>query len=174
MRRSGCFLEWSMELLAFANRLFARNCLGRLCSVSFSSSRASVAGGTACDANRMWRPSFFLKHGGGTLGIVKSPVCNYNLEKTTFNHGPLSASHNLMYFFSFLSERSGRRRPPAERSALHIQIHSWCCLIAVETRWVHFVGLEKTWNQRFVVSFVLLPGLSTRCSTNWQTLLQLW
>ena len=28
----------------------------------------------------------------------------------------LSASHNLMYF-SFLSEGSGRRRPPAERSA---------------------------------------------------------
>ena len=32
----------------------------------------------------------------------------------TINHGPLSASHH----FSFLSERSGRRMPPAERSAL--------------------------------------------------------
>ena len=40
------------------------------------------------------------------------------IKKTTFNHGPLSASHNLMYFSS-LSERSGRRRPPAERSAVY-------------------------------------------------------
>ena len=68
----------------------------------------------------MWRPSCFsLKHGGGTLGIIKSPVCNYNHRKeATFNHGPLSASHNLMYFF-FLSERGGRRRPPPHRSALY-------------------------------------------------------
>ena len=51
---------------------------------------------------------FYLKHGGGALGIAKSPVCNYN-EITTINHGPLSASHNFMYF-SFLSERGGRRK----------------------------------------------------------------
>ena len=39
----------------------------------------------------------------------KSPVC------TTIKHGLLfSASH----YFSFLSKRSGRRMPPAERSAL--------------------------------------------------------
>ena len=36
-----------------------------------------------------------------------------------FSHGPLSPPHNLMYF-SFLRERSGRRRPPAERSALYL------------------------------------------------------
>ena len=64
---------------------------------------------------------FFLKHGGGgTLGIVKSPVWNshtwyiystviYNDHKNTkINHAPLSASHNLMYF-SFLSERKAAR-----------------------------------------------------------------
>ena len=40
----------------------------------------------------------------GTLAIIESPVCNYNHDKKTiFNHGPLSASHKLMYF-SFLSE----------------------------------------------------------------------
>ena len=32
------------------------------------------------------------------------------------NHEPLSASH----YFSFLSKRSGRRMPPAERSALEL------------------------------------------------------
>ena len=32
------------------------------------------------------------------------------------NHEPLSASH----YFSFLSKRSGRRMPPAERSAFYI------------------------------------------------------
>ena len=65
--------------------------------------------------------SFLLKHGGGTAGSIKSPVCKYNLKKNYIpvnNHGPLSASHNLMYFL-FLSERSGRRRPPAKRSALY-------------------------------------------------------
>ena len=38
-----------------------------------------------------------------------------------FNHGPLSASHNLMYF-SFLSERSGRRKSAADRSTLYVGI----------------------------------------------------
>ena len=38
----------------------------------------------------------------------------------TINHGPLFASH----YFSFLSKRSGRRMPPAERSALYI-IRTW-------------------------------------------------
>ena len=64
---------------------------------------------TACErtprvAKRMCLPTcFLLKHVGGTLGIIKSPVCNYNHKKTIFNHGPLSASHNFMCF-SFLSE----------------------------------------------------------------------
>ena len=40
------------------------------------------------------------------------------IKKTIFNHGPLSASHSNLMYFSFLSERSGRRMPPAERSAL--------------------------------------------------------
>ena len=27
----------------------------------------------------MWRPGcFFLQHGGGALGVVKSPGCNYH------------------------------------------------------------------------------------------------
>ena len=58
---------------------------------------------------RLW--VVFLEHGGGALGIFKSPVCTFN----TIKHGLLfSASH----YFSFLSKRSGRRMPPAERSAL--------------------------------------------------------
>ena len=77
-------------------------------------------------AKRIWRPScFLLKRGGGTIGILKSPVCNYYCTidhgknyHGIFNHGPLSALHNNLVYFSFLSERSGRRRPPAERSAL--------------------------------------------------------
>ena len=52
----------------------------------------------------------FLEHGGGALGIFKSPVCTYN-QAWTFS---FSASH----YFSFLSKGSWRRMPPAERSAL--------------------------------------------------------
>ena len=63
---------------------------------------------------RLW--VVFLEHGGGALGIFKSPVCTYN-QAWTFS---LSASH----YFSFLSKRSGRRMPPAERSALYI-IRTW-------------------------------------------------
>ena len=62
---------------------------------------------------RLW--IVFLEHGGGALGIFKSPVCTYN-QAWTFS---LSASHN----FSFLSKRSGRRMPPAERSALYNRIY---------------------------------------------------
>ena len=57
----------------------------------------------------------------GTLGITKSPVCNYDHRNTIFNHGPRSAPHRSLIYFSVLSERSGRRRPPAERSALYIR-----------------------------------------------------
>ena len=73
----------------------------------------------------MWRPScFLLNHGGGALGNIKSPVCNYdNNKKTIFNHGPLSASHSNLMYFSFLSERIGRRRSPAERSALYVRAY---------------------------------------------------
>ena len=36
-------------------------------------------------AKRMWRPSnFLLKHGGGTPGIIKSLVCNYNHEQNIY------------------------------------------------------------------------------------------
>ena len=58
---------------------------------------------------RLW--VVFLEHGGGALGIFKSPVCTSN-QVWTFS---LSASR----YFSFLSKPSGRRMPPAERSALH-------------------------------------------------------
>ena len=37
----------------------------------------------------------------------------------TINHGPLSVSH----YFSFLSKRSGRRMPPAGRSALYVPVY---------------------------------------------------
>ena len=56
----------------------------------------------------------FLEHGGGALGIFKSPVCTYN-QAWTFS----SSTSN---YFSFLSKRSGRRMPPAERSALYFHI----------------------------------------------------
>ena len=59
------------------------------------------------DEKRMWLPSsFLLKHGGGTLGTIKSPVttvvCNYNHKKSirSIMDLSLSASHHLMYFFS--------------------------------------------------------------------------
>ena len=55
---------------------------------------------------RLWVVS--LEHGGGALGIFKSPVWTYN-QAWTFS---LPSSH----YFSFLSKRSGRRMPPAERS----------------------------------------------------------
>ena len=55
---------------------------------------------------RLW--VVFLEHGGGALGIFKSPVWTYN-QAWTFS---LPSSH----YFSFLSKRSGRRMPPAERS----------------------------------------------------------
>ena len=65
----------------------------------------------------MWRLwVVFLEHGGGALGIFKSPVCTYN-QAWAFS---LSASHS----FGFLSKRSGRRMPPAERSALYI-LYVW-------------------------------------------------
>ena len=51
-----------------------------------------------------------------TLGIIKSLICNYNNHKKVYID-LLSASRYSMYF-SFLSERSRRRRPPAERIAL--------------------------------------------------------
>ena len=74
-----------------------------------------VRAATARDAKRMWRPScFLLKHGGGTLGIIKSPVCNYD----KFNHGP----SNLVYF-SLLSEA------PCTSYYDDPSVH-WCCVAA--------------------------------------------
>ena len=58
---------------------------------------------------RLW--VVFLEHGDVALGIFKSPVCTYNQAWSL----SLSASH----YFCFLSERSGRRMPPAVRSALY-------------------------------------------------------
>ena len=81
---------------------------------------------------RLW--VVFLEHGGGALGIFKSPVCtkSYN-EAWTFS---LSASH----YFSFLSKRSGRRMPPAERSALYI-IHTYQVYINI------YIYI-RTWEER--------------------------
>ena len=88
-----------------------------------------VRAATAGDAKHKWRPScFLLNHGGGTLGFIKSPVCNYDQNKKNYIYIYICIQSwtsvgfayysNLMYF-SFLSERSGRRGPPAERSALY-------------------------------------------------------
>ena len=49
----------------------------------------------------------FLEHGGGALGIFKSPVCTYLQSNMDFS---FPASHH----FSFLSKRSGLRRPQSE------------------------------------------------------------
>ena len=88
---------------------------------------------------RMWRPScFFLKHGGGFLALSSRQfattiiniylVCIlYYVPWYIFSHGTLCASHNLVRF-SFLSERSGRRKPPAERGALHYVLFYNRCL----------------------------------------------
>ena len=43
-------------------------------------------------------------------------------EETIFNHGPLSAWHSNLMYFSFLSERGGRRRPA--RGAKHL-VHTY-------------------------------------------------
>ena len=60
---------------------------------------------------RLW--VVFLEHGGGALGLFISPVRTYLQSSRDLS---LSASH----YFSFLSKRSGRRIPPAERTALYI------------------------------------------------------
>ena len=84
-----------------------------------------VRAATARDAKRMWCAScFLLKHGGGTLGnkyqVTSLELTTIIIKKQTISHhGPLSASHSSLMYFSFLDERSGRRRPPAERSALY-------------------------------------------------------
>ena len=39
--------------------------------------------------------------------------------KTTFNREPLYAWHSDLIYFSFMGERSGRRRQPEKRSALY-------------------------------------------------------
>ena len=51
------------------------------------------------------------------------------------DHEPLSASH----YFSFLSKRSGRRMPPAKRSALY-NVHIYFFLSGL--RW-HLPGLSE-------------------------------
>ena len=66
---------------------------------------------------RLW--VVFLKHGGGALGIFKSPVCTYN-QAWAFS---LSASH----YFSFLSKPSGRRgvcRPRSEAPCIYLDFFS--------------------------------------------------
>ena len=49
--------------------------------------------------------------------VASLQLTTIDLEKNVFNHGPLSAWYSNLLYFSFLSERSGRRRPPVERSA---------------------------------------------------------
>ena len=67
----------------------------------------------------------YIRYSCGILLRVASGLFSWNVAAgllafssrqfaLTINHGPLSASH----YFSSLSKRSGRRMPPAERSAL--------------------------------------------------------
>ena len=61
-----------------------------------------------------------IRNPGMSPGCPLTTTKYHHSKKSIFNHGPLSASHsNLMFFLSFFSERSGQRRPPAERSALY-------------------------------------------------------
>ena len=118
---------------------------------------ARMEGGTACDAKRMWRSSCFSPEAWRwrTLGIIKSPVCDCNHQKKlfVFNHESLFASHNLMCF-SFLSESRGRRRPPAERSALYLLIVFRIYLVLVFTCLMSNFVFSKLWNE-----LVFLPAL---------------
>ena len=72
--------------------------------------------GTCAVYSCMWRPRVvFLEHGGGALGIFKSPV--FTLPGSIMGTSVRSTSY---FHFSFLRKRSGRRRmPPADRSALY-------------------------------------------------------
>ena len=72
-------------------------CLHRKCNKIHTTRYTHACGVWGC----------LLKHGGGALGIFKSPVSTYN-QAWTFS---LSASH----YFSFLSKRSGRRMPRASQ-----------------------------------------------------------
>ena len=60
----------------------------------------------------------FLGH--GALGIGKSSVC-------ASNRGPLCLLHCFAFFFFLVSERSGRRKPSAERSALCTRMYHVIC-----------------------------------------------
>ena len=68
-----------------------------------------------------WRPGCFLDHGGGNLGSIKLASLH---TKVASLHLPSVVNrcrlHIIFFIFCFrvLSERSGRRMPPAERSAL--------------------------------------------------------
>ena len=65
----------------------------------------------------------------------------------TINHGPLSASH----YFPFLSKRSGRRMPPAERSALY-NIHSrhlWYTVVLCQVP-------DNAWSENVMTVLVLI------------------
>ena len=86
---------------------------------------------------RLWL--VFLEHGGGVLAIFKSPVCTYN-RAWTFS---LSASH----YFCFLSKRSGRRMPPAERSALHILCIDILYLRGAEQSEVLYLRGGENWRE---------------------------
>ena len=62
----------------------------------------------------------FLEHGGGALGVFKSPVCTYD-QAWTFS---LSASR----YFSFLSVAGGVCRPRSEAPCTYVKKNDiFCC-----------------------------------------------
>ena len=88
-----------------------RACIPRPCHTAYRKKKISALP-AVCTYVRM-----YVRH--VTLGIIKSPICNYNNHENTCSIiDVLSASRNSMYA-SFQSERSGRRRPPTEPSALY-------------------------------------------------------
>ena len=99
----------------------------------------------------VWRPwDVFLEHGGGALGTFKSPNCTYN-QAWTFSS---STSH----YFCFLGKRSGRRMPPAERSAFYLSLTLYqytlttYTSIPYETENSSSRGtIHHTWYQYFVI-----------------------
>ena len=107
----------------------------------------------------------FLEHGGGALGIFKSPMC-------TYSHDPLCASH----YFSFISQRSGRRIPPAERSALYPVL---CCCTTYQVLYTCHIFIQTECCCRCCCSLCFSAAVCCCCSScccssscaEWQKLL---
>ena len=76
----------------------------------------------------LFSPSFLFRPCMRRLGCFRGPWSSWHLQVASLHLKPrtsLSASLIRIFFQCFLvSERSGRRKPPAERSALHTTTYS--------------------------------------------------